>query len=132
MNPLLFLIILVALINAGYYGCQHAQSINFSSIRNWIDFMLANESILFLSLFVSFTIIMVLLSIVSTMRNNKWYKSLPNASEYASRYLKDNKKDGFRCSACGSRSIRNWGRTDANDSERIFICNHCGKHLYRN
>lgn len=65
-------------------------------------------------------------------RANRRYQQIPTSDTYSSSNPHHPKSGGQSCRHCGSRSIRNWGRTSANDSERVFICNHCGKELYRN
>lgn len=135
MNPLLILITLVALINGGYYGWKFFQENSWNSLLQnialWYDGLWKDASVLWFLLIV-FLVVVVPKVIISTIRDNRWYKSLPTSSEYSNKYLKDNKGSGFQCRKCGSKSIRNWGRAGAQDAERIFICNHCGSHLYRN
>lgn len=65
-------------------------------------------------------------------KEDKQYRTLPTYNEYASSNYNHSGGGGQSCRNCGSRSIRNWGRLYADDNERIFICNHCGTHLYRN
>jgi hypothetical protein len=52
-----------------------------------------------------------------------------------SRYLDDNLDcatgHGIKCVNCGSRSTRDWGVLSRHDPRRAFICNGCGKRLYR-
>ncbi len=38
---------------------------------------------------------------------------------------------GIKCCHCDASSIKNWGKSGANDTDRYFICNHCGETLYR-
>lgn len=135
MNPLLVLIALIALINGSYYGWkffqEHSWHSIFQNIPLWNEALWNDAPVLWI-LSIIFFIVVVPKVIISIIRDNRWYKSLPSSSEYADKYLKDKKGNGFQCSKCGSKSIRNWGRAGAQDSERIFICNHCGSHLYRN
>ena len=135
MNPLLFLIVIVVLINGGYYGWKFFQENSWNlllqNISVWYEGLWKDASVLWFLLIVFF-VIMVPKAIISTIRDNRWYKSIPTSSEYANKHLQGKKGNGFQCSKCGSRSIRNWGRGGANDSERLFICNHCGTTLYRN
>jgi hypothetical protein len=60
------------------------------------------------------------------------YLSMPTTHEYAKDSPSCKTSHGYSCNQCGSRSIRNWGVDGANDTNRVFICNHCGTHLYRN
>lgn len=64
--------------------------------------------------------------------DKKIYLSMPTSKQYERDYPSCKTSDGFSCKSCGSRSIRNWGENNAKDSNRLFICNHCGTHLYRN
>lgn len=68
------------------------------------------------------------------------YKRLTQASEFElmctlQGYLKANPEcqtdRGIKCRYCNSNSIKNWGRIRADDTDRVFICNHCGESLYR-
>jgi predicted RNA-binding Zn-ribbon protein involved in translation (DUF1610 family) len=135
MNQLLFLITLSAVINGIYYGWQYYQEANWVLIlhntQGWIS-NFWNNDVNTLHIMYVLIAVMIPYGIISTRRSNRWYKSLPTSSEYSNKYLKDKKGSGFQCRQCGSKSIRNWGRAGAQDSERIFICNHCGSHLYRN
>lgn len=135
MNPLLFLITLIALINGGYYGLKFIHESSWTSILHsihlWYESLWKDEFILWVIL-IAFFVIVVPKVIISTIRDNRWYKSIPTFSEYANKHLQGKNGNGFQCSKCGSRSIRNWGRSSANDSERLFICNHCDSRLYRN
>ena len=83
-------------------------------------------------LFVFFFILVVSIIVISHRRLHVRWKSTPTMVEY----LKDNPeckiKSGLKCAPCGSTSIRNWGVNGAQDPRRVFICNHCGTHLYRN
>lgn len=67
---------------------------------------------------------------IALIRVDKDYLAMPTVNQYKSKH--SNQGGGLSCRHCGSRSIRNWGRSRANDLDRIFICNHCGAHLYRN
>lgn len=58
------------------------------------------------------------------------YNAILTFDEY--RKMHPDCKSGIKCHNCGSKSIKNWGRQHANDSERLFICNHCNTTLYRN
>ena len=77
-------------------------------------------------------LILIFYGYVEQRRADRRYRSIPTSSQYAASNPKHPKGGGQSCQYCGSRSIRNWGRTSANDLERIFICNHCGETLYRN
>ena len=110
MNPLLVIIILLGIINGIYYGQKYPME----------------------ALVIVGVVLMIVFSIRSTIRSNKNYRSLPTVGEYKSKHASQIKGGGLVCSYCGSRSIRNWGRSSANDAERIFICNHCDSRLYRN
>lgn len=110
MNPLLVIIILLGIINGIYYGQKYPIE----------------------ALVIVVVVLMIAFSIRSTIRSNKNYRSLPTVGEYKSKHGSKNQGGGLVCSYCGSRSIRNWGRSSANDADRIFICNHCDSRLYRN
>lgn len=110
MNPLLVIILIIGIINGIYYGQKYPME----------AFVIVGATL--------FTVF----SIRSTIRSNKSYRSLPTVREYKTKHGSQIKGGGMVCTYCGSRSIRNWGRSSANDSERIFICNHCGETLYRN
>lgn len=110
MNPLFVIIIVLGIINGIYYGQKYPME----------------------ALVIVGVVLMIVFSIRSTIRANKNYRSLPTVGEYKSKHASQIKGGGLVCSYCGSRSIRNWGRSSANDSERIFICNHCDSRLYRN
>lgn len=110
MNPLLVIIIIIGIINGIYYGQQYLME----------------------ALIIVGVALIAVFSIRNTIRSNKNYRSLPTVSEYKAKYASQIKGGGLVCTYCGSRSIRNWGRSSVNDSERIFICNHCDSHLYRN
>jgi hypothetical protein len=60
------------------------------------------------------------------------YLAMLTPEEYAKKYPSCKTAHGYSCYNCGSRSIRNWGLNTANDKDRVFICNHCNTHLYRN
>jgi DNA-directed RNA polymerase subunit RPC12/RpoP len=60
------------------------------------------------------------------------YYSKPTSHEYGLKNPQNKSNYGYSCRHCGSRSIRNWGLYSVDDSKRVFICNHCGAHLYRN
>ena len=110
MNPLLVIIVLLGIINGIYYGQKYPiEAVGIVAV-----------------------VLITIVSIRNTIRSNRNYRSLPSVSEYKAKYGSQIKGGGLVCSHCGSRSIRNWGRASANDSERIFICNHCGTTLYRN
>jgi len=74
----------------------------------------------------------LLLIIYLASRPDKEYLAMITASEYARIYPKNKTNYGYSCHWCGSRSIRNWGLNSPDDEKRVFICNHCGKKLYRN
>ncbi|OXM40401.1 hypothetical protein CFY91_09255 [Pseudomonas fluvialis] len=65
------------------------------------------------------------------MKYFQW-RSLPRVNEYLAVHPHCRTPRGIKCAACNSSSIKNWGLTNANDDDRVFICNHCGSHLYRN
>ena len=60
------------------------------------------------------------------------YLAKPTVQQYAKEHPSSKTQSGYSCNQCGSRSIRNWGVDGATDMNRVFICNHCGTHLYRN
>lgn len=68
----------------------------------------------------------------SVSKANKDYLAMPSPQQYAKEYPNCKTLSGYSCNRCGSRSIRNWGVDCATDTKRIFICNHCNAHLYRN
>lgn len=74
----------------------------------------------------------IVFAIESMVQSNKKFRSMPTVNQYKAKTGSHINGGGMECKHCGSRSIRNWGRYSANDDERIFICNHCGKSLYRN
>jgi len=51
--------------------------------------------------------------------------------QYLKKYPQCGTDRGIRCAACNASSIKNWGFKGANDSRRLFICNHCNTRLYR-
>lgn len=74
----------------------------------------------------------ILLKMVLIRREHERYLKMPTAYEYARNNPYQKSGQGYSCNRCGSRSIRNWGVSSAYDSDRVFICNHCNAHLYRN
>jgi len=59
------------------------------------------------------------------------WNSLPTVDEYLTRNPTCKTDRGYRCVHCRSNSIKNWGQFGPGSGRRIFICNHCGKNLYR-
>ena len=110
MNPLLVIIILLGIINGIYYGQKYPMEV----------------------LGIVGVALVTIVSIRNTVRSNKIYRSLPSVSEYKAKHTSKLKGEGLMCANCGSKSIRNWGRSSAYDTERVFICNHCNSSLYRN
>lgn len=60
----------------------------------------------------------------------RWQK-IPTLNQYVFHNPECKTNRGIKCRNCNSMSIKNWGQKNANDNRRIFICNHCGNHLYR-
>lgn len=61
---------------------------------------------------------------------SRW-KSHPTMDEYLTKNPECKTRNGLMCSRCGSGSIKNWGLFGSEDTQRLFICNHCGENLYR-
>lgn len=79
---------------------------------------------------VIFILIVTLVTIIAIKTYTRW-RSLPTFDEYVRLYPHAKTNHGIKCFKCNSGSIKNWGLTNANDSKRKFICNHCGTTLYR-
>ena len=75
--------------------------------------------------------ILLIYRVYSIFRNDH-YSDMPTFDEYVKALPHCLTSNGVKCRTCGSKSIRNWGRESANDSQRLFICNHCNTTLYRN
>lgn len=69
--------------------------------------------------------------VFSILKYFRW-RAMPTLHMYLSANPQCQTSRGIKCSACNSGSIKNWGLTEANDKDRVFICNHCGTNLYRN
>lgn len=67
----------------------------------------------------------------SVMEYFRWRK-LPTLAAYLAANPHCRTHRGIKCANCNSSSIKNWGLTGANDSDRKFVCNHCNTSLYRN
>lgn len=67
----------------------------------------------------------------SCIRGRVQFSSLPTLEQYFDRHPHCRTRRGVKCVRCHSSSIRNWGLYDAQSTERVFICNHCGTRLYR-
>lgn len=70
--------------------------------------------------------------IIFKIISNLDYRNMITSGDYAKKYPHNKLQSGYSCNQCGSRSIRNWGVDGATDMKRVFICNHCNAHLYRN
>lgn len=82
----------------------------------------------FLVGFITVMAIVIIFKIIS----NIGYRKMITSGDYAKKYPQNKTQSGYSCNRCGSRSIRNWGVDGATDTNRVFICNHCNAHLYRN
>lgn len=131
MELILFIVIAFIVVKAIEYIWDYFVASGIAPVLKespqWVDHFWSDEYYLWVLL-----AIFAIYVINTILQENKAYKKYPTSSEYAEKYLKEKKGNGFQCRKCGSRSIRNWGRAGANDSERLFICNHCGTTLYRN
>ena len=65
------------------------------------------------------------------IRQHLRWRASPTIDQYLSEHPACKTSNGVRCAKCGSGSIKNWGVSNPSDSRRLFICNHCGEHLYR-
>ncbi len=83
-------------------------------------------------IFPIFILILLYLVISPAIKNRTRWKSHPTIHEYLLCYPACKTNHGIKCFNCGSGSIKNWGVSNSSDSRRLFICNHCGKSLYRN
>lgn len=75
------------------------------------------------------TFYFIISSSISSM-NSDWL-SHPTMEKYVTDNPECKTSQGLKCAKCGAKSIKNWGVHGANDSRRLFICNHCGTKLYR-
>lgn len=69
--------------------------------------------------------------VTSVLGYFRW-RSIPTLKDYLAANPQCQTPRGIKCLVCNSGSIKNWGLTEANDKDRVFICNHCGTQLYRN
>lgn len=76
-------------------------------------------------------LILIAAVIFILLRGRRKWKKIKTYDEYLSENPSCITKNGVKCVHCGSNSIRNHGVNDAADANRIHICNHCGKVLYR-
>lgn len=82
-------------------------------------------------LFIGLGMLMVwIANSISQAQND--YLTMLTPEEYAKENPGCKTAHGYSCNQCGSRSIRNWGLHNSLSSSRVFICNHCNAHLYRN
>ena len=65
------------------------------------------------------------------LTRTRW-EELPTLRAYLEKFPRCQTDRGIRCRHCQSGSIRNWGFKSIDDARRLFICNHCGRILYRN
>lgn len=130
MQSFIRVIVSLMLIHAGLTIIKDLSQSSLSAKIDLASAWLAENSMLvgFIFMFTLF----IALNVVINRRNRKEYLKIPTVYEYASKNPNHKAGQGHSCNRCGSRSIRNWGWTSANDSDRIFICNHCGEFLYRN
>jgi hypothetical protein len=70
-------------------------------------------------------------AVYSHVRAHEGWKSHPTMEQYLAEHPECKTARGLKCAKCGSGSIKNWGLSRSDDSRRLFICNHCGKTLYR-
>lgn len=71
-------------------------------------------------------------SLVSAIRSNKKrWNSIPSIEEYKLKHPDCITNRGMKCVVCNSTSIKNLGFGNAESTNRIFICNHCGTQLYK-
>lgn len=76
-------------------------------------------------------VLIVGFSIRNLFRRNHQWEQLPTLDLYLKAHPDCRTGAGIKCAACGSKSIKNWGVSAANDRRRSFICNSCGETLYR-
>lgn len=81
--------------------------------------------------FLYFIVIVVALLIGYKIYGYYEYFTMPTLKNYLKSYPNCHTGNGIKCCNCGSRSIKNWGLSNANSFFRIHICNHCGVGLYR-
>jgi len=67
----------------------------------------------------------------SLITQRRQWGRLPTLENYLAEHPDCRTGAGIKCASCGSKSIRNWGLSSATDSLRTFICNSCGRSLYR-
>ncbi|MCI1710837.1 MAG: hypothetical protein LKM39_11420 [Chiayiivirga sp.] len=60
------------------------------------------------------------------------WQALPTVDQYLAEHPHCRTDRGIKCHSCNSTSIKNWGVFHATSEQRAFICNSCGKRLYRN
>lgn len=78
-------------------------------------------------------VVWIILTVIKKSREKRdRYWALPTYTEYVKANPKCSTGRGSVCNVCGSNSIRNWGVDSHDDQNRVFICNHCNAHLYRN
>jgi len=78
-----------------------------------------------------FFLAMILLVAYLLINAHLRWRAHPTMDQYLSEHPACKTPNGVKCAKCGAGSIRNWGVRNASDPRRLFICNHCGEHLYR-
>jgi hypothetical protein len=74
--------------------------------------------------------VIIIVSIGKFLFNKRKWDAIPSLEEYKEMNPHCVKKKGIRCVECGSKSI--YSEYFGEDDRRlIFICNHCGKRLYK-
>ncbi len=86
----------------------------------------------YLPYFIGSVFILIIVSnIVVAILSSRKYKKIPDLNLYLTENKDCETNQGIKCKHCNSRSIRNFGLRNANDTDRLHICNSCGKTLYR-
>lgn len=71
-------------------------------------------------------------ALVFYYHNAKYKRDYPLTLEmYLAQHPECKTDNGYKCSGCGSKSLRNMGYGDAEAKRRMISCNHCAKRLYR-
>lgn len=64
--------------------------------------------------------------------DSKYKRDYPLTLEmYLSQNPECKTDNGYKCSGCGSKSLKNLGYGGAEAKRRMISCNHCAKRLYR-